>query len=110
MGREQNGEILLLQGTHRCLNQNRTKMNDMTLVIERQHNKYGSALFVKNNKSVKSASKSETNTIEILIVVLRKYLITSFYKPPNENFVFDEPEHFRDNNVRIVVGDIYSTS
>lgn len=85
-------------------------MNGMTLVIERPHNKYGSALFVKNNKSVKSASKSETNTTEILNVDLKKCLVTSIYKPPNGNFVFDEPEHFRDNNVRIVVGDIYSTS
>jgi len=110
MIKEQDCEILLLQETNRGEDQNRPKINGMTLIIERPHNKYGSAIFLKSNIAVKSASKSETNNIEILTVDLGKCSITSIYNPPNENFVFEEQENFRDNNTRIVARDFNSHS
>lgn len=91
--REQDCEIHLLQETHRGQEQNTPKINGMTLIIERPHNKYGSAIFVKNNIAVKSASENERNDIEILTVDLGKCPITSIYKPSNESFAFEEPEN-----------------
>lgn len=95
MVKDQDCEILFLQETHRGEDQNRPKINGMTLIIERPHNKYGSAIFVKSNIADKSASKSKTN-IEILTVDVGKCSIMSIYKPPSEKFVFEEPENFTD--------------
>jgi len=108
--RKKDCEILLLQETYRGQKQNRPKLYGITLKIERPHNKYGSAIFVKNSTAVKSASKNEMNNIEILNVDLGKYSITSIHEPPNESFLFKEPDNFRDNTTRIVAGNFNSHS
>lgn len=82
----------------------------MTPIIEQPHNKYGKAIIIKNNIVIKSASKSETNNIEILVVNLGKCSTTLIYKPPNKIIVFEEPENFKDNITKIIAGDFQNHS
>jgi len=68
--REHRCEVLCLQETHREIEHRRPNIKGMTLIIERLHEKSGSALFVKDNTQVKSAFMSCVNDIEILTVDL----------------------------------------
>ena len=42
-----------LQETHRSTNLLRPKISGMSLVVERPHNKYGSAILIRNDMKVK---------------------------------------------------------
>lgn len=106
--REYKCEVLCLQETHRGVEHKRPNIKGMSLIIERPHKKYGSALFVKHNTQVKSAAMSCTKDIEILSVDLGKITIASVYKPPGADFIFTEPDNFRDNRTKIIIGDFNS--
>jgi len=107
---EYNCEVLCLQETLRGIEHKRPHIKDMTLIIERPHKKYGSALFVKENTQKKSAFMSCANDIEFLTADLGKITISSVYKPPGADFIFTEPYDFRNNRTKIIIGDFNSHS
>lgn len=71
-----------------------------------KHNKYEYVMFLKNNMIVKNKNEN----IEILTVNLRKCLLTTINKLPNERFIFEELKNFKSNITRIVTGDFNSHS
>uniref|UniRef100_A0A8D8LNY5 Endonuclease/exonuclease/phosphatase domain-containing protein n=1 Tax=Cacopsylla melanoneura TaxID=428564 RepID=A0A8D8LNY5_9HEMI len=98
-------DILVLQETHKGSNQNRPKINGMNLILERSHEKYGSAIFSKPDLLIISTDLTSENNIEILTVELSKCTVTSVYKPPGESYSFKEPCNFRKKTTKIVIGD-----
>ena len=102
--------VLCLQETHRGQQQNRPKIPGMKLAIERPHNKYGSAIFVKSDVTIDKTSMTEIDNIEILTVNLGKLAVTSMYKPPGSTFAFEEPETFSHEHVNVIIGDFNSHS
>lgn len=98
-------DVLLIQETHRGTNNNRPKVDGMRLVVERPHEQYGSAVFVRPDINIKSTHMTCMNDIEILTIELESCSITSVYKPPNEEFSFEKPDNFGLQNIKIVMGD-----
>lgn len=98
-------DVLVLQETHRGETRNRPKIDDMNLVLERPHDKYGSAIFCKPHITVTSAALTCSDDIEILSIEIQSCIITSVYKPPNADFKFIEPSNFRNQVNKIIIGD-----
>lgn len=98
-------DILVLQETHRGPNSHRPKIHGMKLVVERPHEQYGSAIFVRPDIDVRSCALTCVEDVEILTIELQSCTVTSVYKPPNTAFKFHEPDNFRNQNVNIVLGD-----
>jgi len=61
----------------------------MKLVIERPHNKYGSAIFVKQDLKILSIDYTDHDDIAILTIELTNCTIKSIYKPQ-----FTKPKKF----------------
>lgn len=95
-------EICKENETHRGITRNRPKVDGMKLVTERQHDRYGSAIFVKPNLIVKSTLLTQENDIEILTIELTYCTITSVYN--GIKFKFVEPLNYR-HRIQIVKGD-----
>ena len=74
---EHNCQVLCLQETHRGPNNNRPTITGMKMAIERPHEKYGSAIYVKPDLVITSTSMTENNDIEILTVNVGSITITS---------------------------------
>lgn len=98
-------DILAIQETHRGPDSHRPKVEGMKLAIERSHEQYGSAIFIKPELKINSAHLTCDNDIEILTIEIQSCTITSIYKPPNEEFQFTEPPNFSSQNAKIVIGD-----
>ena len=81
-------------------------MNGMTCIAELQHDKYGSAIFVKEETTVESIHTDDQNNIETLSVDLGSIVITSVYKPPTTPFKL--PPLLQPHKNRIVIGDFNS--
>ena len=69
-----NCAVLLLQETHRVPARNRPKIPEMNLIVERPHDQYGSAIYVKpgfdvNNTifTVSTTWKSFSSTLKALL-------------------------------------------
>jgi len=73
-------------------------------------NKYGSAIFVRDKLNVKSVHITNEDNKEIITVDLGNITISSIYKPPNTLFKFIESPNFRNQNTRIIIGDLNSHS
>lgn len=58
----------------------------MTLITERPHEQYGSAVFTRKDMALGSSFKSDANNIETLTVVFENLAVTSFYKPAASPF------------------------
>ena len=78
------------------------------MAIERPHEKYGSAIYVKPDLVI--TSMTENNDIEILTVNIGSITITSVYKSPTRQFPFDNPDSLNYNNTNVVIGDFNSHS
>ena len=63
-------DILALQKTHRGPTNHRPKIQGMKLVVEKPHEKYESAIFVKQSLDLPSTSLMCENDIEILTIEL----------------------------------------
>ena len=103
-----NCDILCLQETHRGPSRNRPRIPGMTLITERLHDQYGSAIFVRNGLTVDNASVSENDNIEVLSIELMGISVSSVYKPPIETFSL--PNAVTDGRVNVVIGDFNSHS
>ena len=94
--------VLCLQET-RCGPQSyRPRVNGMTCIAELPHDKYGSAIFVKEETTGESIHTDDQNNIETLSVDLGSIVITSVYKPPETPFKL--PPLFKSHKNRIVIG------
>ena len=107
---EHNCQVLCLQETHRGPNNNRPNITGMKMAIESPHEKYGSAIYVKPDLVITSASMTENNDIEILTVNIGSITITSVYKPPTRQLQFDNPDSLDYTNINVVIVDFNSHS
>ena len=72
--------------THRSTNLPRPKIAGMSLVDERPHNKYGSAILIRNDLKVKKIYERLQGTAEIITFVMSGVVVHSVYKPPIDLF------------------------
>jgi len=100
--------MLCVQKVHRNEVNPRPKIPGMNLVIELPHSKYGSAIYPKPGLMVKSAATRHNNQIEILNVNVVNCTITSVYKLPNTDFIFEKLNNFNNCDSKIVLGDFNS--
>ena len=103
-----NCDILCLQETHRGPTRVRPRISGMTLIAERPHDQYGSAIFARNGLAVDKSYLSDINNIEVLSIDLMGITVSSVYKPPQEPF--DLPGRATDGRMNVVIGDFNSHS
>lgn len=70
-------DIICVLEIPRDKDNNRLKMREMLLVLERSHKKYGSLIFVSDNLKILSTSHIETNYVEIFTVEFTICMVTS---------------------------------
>ena len=99
---------LCLQETHRGARKASPRIHGMTLVAERPHDKYGSAIFIRDDLNVKSISVTAANHVEVIIITaeLPHVVAHSVYKPHSEQFVLHPLGHRSLSH--IVIGDFNS--
>ena len=78
----------------------------MSLVVERPHHKYGSAILIRNDLMVKKIYERVQGTVEIITIVMPGVVVHSVYKPPNDPFELPALGHR--NLPHIVIGDFNS--
>ena len=78
---------LCLQETHRGAIKSRLRITGMTLLAECPHDKYGSAILIRDDLKVKSISATAVNHVEMITTRLPDVVVHSVYKPPIEQFV-----------------------
>lgn len=98
-------DVLLVQETHRGSTRNRPKIAGMKMIVERPHDQYGSAIFVKPGVNVISTSMTESDNIELLTIRTPNFSVTSVYKPPDAKFKFANLNDLRQQNINFVIGD-----
>ena len=76
-------QYLFLQETHRPTNLLRLKISGMSLVAERPHKKYGSAILIRDDLKVENINERVQGTVEIITIVMPGVVVHSVYKPPN---------------------------
>ena len=80
----------------------------MSLVVERPHSKYGSAILIRNDLKVKKIYERVQGTVELITIVMPGVVVHSVYKPPNDPFELPALGHR--NLPHIVIGDFNSHS
>ena len=78
----------------------------MSLLAEHPHNKYGCAVFIRDDLKVKGISICEEANVELITFELCNARIQSVYKPPNKQFLL--PPLQQRNKPHIVIGDFNS--
>ena len=99
-------QCLCLQETHISHTQARPRIPGMPLVSERPHNKYGSAVFIRDDLKVKGISICDEDDVELITIELCNAIIQSVYKPPNKQFLL--PPLKQGNKPHVVIGDFNS--
>ena len=99
---------LCLQETHRSTNHPRPKISGMSLVVERPHSKYGSAILIRNDLKVKKIYERVQGTMELITIVIPGVVVPSVYKSPNDPFELPALGHR--NQPHIVIRDFNSHS
>ena len=97
-----------LQETHRPTNISRSKIAGMSLVAERPHNNYGSAILIRDDLKVNNVYERVQGTVELITIVMSGVVVHSVYKPTNDQFALPAFDH-RDLP-HIVFGDFNSHS
>ena len=80
----------------------------MSLVAERPHNKYGSAILIRDDLKVENVYERVQGTVELIMIVMSGVSVRSVYKLPNNQFALPALGH-RDLP-HIVIGDFNSHS
>ena len=106
MCKDKHCQCLCLQETHRSQTQARPRIPGMSLVVERPHNKYGSAVSIRDDLKVKGISICEDDDVELIKIELCIAIIQSVYKPPNIQFLL--PGLQQGNNHHVAIGDFNS--
>ena len=91
--KEQHCHCLCLQETHRGARMARPRIPGMTLVAEHPHDKYGSAVFIRDDLKVNSISVTTANHVEVITAELHDVVVHSIYKPPSEQLVLPPLRH-----------------
>ena len=99
---------LSLQETHIPTHLSRPKIAGMSLVAERPHNKYGSAILIREDLKVENVYERVQGTVELITIIMSGVVMHSVYKPPNDQFALRALGH-RDLP-HIVIGDFNSHS
>ena len=99
---------LCLQETHRSTNLPRPTIAGISLVVERPHSKYGSAILIRNDLKVKNIYERVKGTVELITIVMPGVVVHFVYKPPND--AFELPALGHRNLPHIVIGDFNSHS
>ena len=68
MCKREHCHCVCLQETHRAQYQARPKIPGMTLIIERPHIKYGSAILIRSDLKVKGISVWEQDNVELISI------------------------------------------
>ena len=103
---EQHCHCLCFQETHRGARNVRRRISGMTLLSERPHDKYGSAIFIRDDLKLKSIYVTATNHVEVITAQLPDVVVHFVYKPPSEQFVLPPLGHR--SLPHIVIGDFNS--
>ena len=69
------------------------KIHGMTVIAERPHIKYGSAILIRSDLKVKGVSVWEQDNVELISIEMPGVVVHSVYKPPNEKFVLPTLGH-----------------
>ena len=104
--KEQHCHCLCRQETHRGERKARSRIPGMTLEAERPHDKYGSAIYIRDDLKVKSISVTASNHVEVITAELPDVVAHYVYKPPSEQFVLPPLGHRSIS--QIVIGDFNS--
>ena len=56
----------------------------MSLVVERPHNQYGSAILIREDLNVENVYKRVYGTVELITIVMSGVVVQSVYTPPND--------------------------
>ena len=104
--RVNNCAVLLLQETHRGPTRKRPKIPGINLIVERPHDQYGSAIYVKPGLDVNNTNIYSDNNMEILSINLEGLTVTSIYKPPNTPFTYKDPPCHQ--SIEIIMGSFNS--
>lgn len=110
MCKQRKVDVLCLQETHRGEMGSRPKIQNMQLIAEIPHEKYGSAVFANTSLTVNSVQVSNSLNVEIITIELANCTVTSVYKPPGLDFKFQETKNFNSQKIRFVLGDFNSHS
>ena len=97
---------LCIKETHRGARKARPRIPGMTVVAKRPHNKYGSAIFIRDDLKVKSISVTAVNHVEVITAELPDVVVHSVYKPPSKQFIIPPLGHR--SLPLIVIGDFNS--
>ena len=84
----------------------RPRIPGMSIVAARLQDKYGSAIFIKDDLKVNSISVTASNHVEVITAELPDVVVHSVYKPPSEQFVLPPLGHR--SLPHIVIGDFNS--
>ena len=80
------GHCLCLQETHRPTNLSKPKIAGMSLVAERPHNNYDSAILIRDDLKVENVYERVQGTVELITIVMLGVVVPSVYEPPNDQF------------------------
>ena len=67
----------------------------MSLVAERPHNKYGSAILIREDLKVENVYERVQGTVELITIVMSGVVVHSVYKPPSDQFALPALGHQR---------------
>ena len=108
MCKREHCHCLCLQETHRVPHLAMPKIPGMTLIAERPHIKYGSAILIRSDLKGKCVSVWEQDNVELISIEMPGVVVHSVYKPLNEKFVL--PALGSGDLPHIVIGDFNSYS
>ena len=89
--KEQHCHCLCFPETHRGKRKSRPKIPGMTLVAEHHHDKYESAIFIRDDLKVKSISVTVANHVEVITAELPDVVVHYVYKPPSASIGTQKP-------------------
>ena len=84
---------MCLQETHRPTHLSRPKIYRMSLVVERPHNKCGSAILIRDDLNVDNVYERVQGTVELITIVMSGVVVHSVYMPPNDQHSVTEICH-----------------
>ena len=105
MCRRKRCHCLYLQETNIPTNLSRPKIDVMSLAAERRHNKYGSAILIRDDLKVENVYERVEGTVVLITMVMPGVVVHYMYKPPNDHFKFTALGH-RDLP-HIIIGDFF---
>ena len=70
-----------------------SKIAGMSLVAKRPHNKYGSAILIRDHLTVDNVYERVQRTVELITIVMSGVVVHYVYKPQNDQFALPALGH-----------------